>query len=189
VANPEPLTHQMRRGLAVSRGLDPFAPLLICPGETAFVLAPGVVFGTEYPKNTQPGFARTEGPRQIWESQWAQQAMFAYYYMDFKAKHDTYGFVLSEAEYAFLQTGVAVADDFLSLLADELRRDYSQRWATAPRHPGLLPQAECVQRASGCRSTRSHYTPRDDIDLFGGCAVQTEQASASHLNRTDYAPF
>lgn len=109
-----------------------FGPITICPGPK-YTRNPGTVWGTDprgtapgTPHKDQPGPVRpdADGNRPIWEWQWAQTAMYAHYFADFMRIHQINGFVLSEAEYAFLLTGVDLADELLKRMGVELRRDY-----------------------------------------------------------------
>ncbi len=111
----------------------PLTPVFVCPGEGRLTRGAGVVYGTEPKTPAPPGPTHfDQGPKRIMEWQWAQTAMYAYYFADFMRKHPTNGFVLSEAEYAYLLTGVQAADDFLEVLSQEFRRDYSRAGRLRP---------------------------------------------------------
>ena len=94
------------------------AGLTICPGPTR-TRSPGVVYGTDKP--TQPG--PVGRPNRIMEWQWAQMAMYGYYYMDFKMLHPAWSFVLSEAEYAYIASGILDIDELLERMSTGFRRD------------------------------------------------------------------
>jgi hypothetical protein len=68
--------------------------------------------------------------------------MYGYYYADFMSAHPTGGFVLSEAQYAFLLSGVEVADKFLDRLSQEFRRDYAQGGRLRPDILGFCVTAQ-----------------------------------------------
>ena len=116
---------------------DPIGPVPICPGIGRDVRPAGVVFGTE-PK-AQPGPVAPQD-RRIMEWQWAQQAMFAYYYADFMRTHPTFGFVLAEAQYASLLTGIDSVDTMFVEMAQDFRRDHKARGLLRPDILGVSVQ-------------------------------------------------
>lgn len=94
--------------------------ITICPGEGLFTRGAGRVAGT------------SQGEQFGMEWQWAQAAMFAYFYPDFKARYPSASFVLAEGEYARMLTGITNADALLDRLRDEFRRDVAAGGALRP---------------------------------------------------------
>jgi hypothetical protein len=93
----------------------------ICPGEGYFTRSPGQLGG-------QPG---------VMEWQIAQWAMFAYFYPDFKARYPVCSFVLAEAEYLRMLTGIDAADQMLAKMAKKFRKDYKAGGSLRPDILGL----------------------------------------------------
>ncbi|MEU7820895.1 hypothetical protein [Catellatospora sp. NPDC049133] len=141
-------------------------PVLICPGIGKDTRPAGVVYGTE-PK-AQPGPVRPD-ERRIMEWQWAQGAMFAHYYADFLRTHPTFGFVLAEAAYASLLTGVDAVDVMFGELAQDFRRDHKARGLLRPDILGVsvTPHANRyrvdVEILEVTTLTQAQKTHREDV--------------------------
>ncbi|MGF1428241.1 hypothetical protein [Kitasatospora sp. LaBMicrA B282] len=131
--------------------------LALCPGVGRFVRGARRVSGT----------ARGEQATMEW--QWAQWAMFGYFYLDFKDRYPNWSFVLAEDEYTELATGLTAADDMLARMREEFRRDYAGGGemrpdilgfcARPPQGPQLvLELLEVTSRAQAAK------TFREDID-------------------------
>ncbi|MDW6065407.1 hypothetical protein SAZ11_55915 [Streptomyces sp. FXJ1.4098] len=130
--------------------------ITICPGEGNFTRGAGRVRGT------------AKGEENTMEWQWAQGAMFGYFYPDFKGRYPEASFVLAENEYTRLLTNLTGPDRLLGRLVKEFRRDYKAGGQLRPDILGFCarpPQAGPIVLELLEVSTANQAVPtlRDDI--------------------------
>lgn len=82
---------------------------------------------------------RVTGTSDVWEWQWAQSAMFGYFYPDFMRRYGPDAMVLAEGEYTKLLTGT-LADEFLGQMNTEFRREHAAGGALRPDILGFCPK-------------------------------------------------
>ncbi|MEU0806619.1 hypothetical protein [Streptomyces sp. NPDC005970] len=128
----------------------------ICPGEGNFTRGAGRVRGT------------AKGEQNTMEWQWAQGAMFGYFYPDFKLRYPEASFVLTENEYTRLLTHMTGPDRLLNRLFREFRRDHKAGGLLRPDILGFCarpPQAGPIvlELLEVSTADQAVATLRDDI--------------------------
>lgn len=132
--------------------------LTICPGVGQFLRQGGAgrVTGTQ------------KGEQGTMEWQWAQTAMFGYFYDYFKHEYPSWSFVLAENDYTRLLTGIAAADDMLARMTKEFRKDYKAGGSLRPDIIGFCarpPQGYdlLIEFAEVTTNNQAAQTLKEDI--------------------------
>ncbi|MDX6356446.1 MAG: hypothetical protein QOF98_3349, partial [Streptomyces sp.] len=156
-----------------------------CPGVNQFLRkggagqVTGTVKGQEYSR----------------EWQWAQTAMFSYFYVDFKQRYPAWSFVLAENEYTRMLTGILAADDMLTRMTKEFRKDYKAGGSLRPDILGFCARSPetsdvVLEFAEVTTDSQARKTIKEDIQYrvskFGQIIKAIDPAFKSAFSLSSY---
>jgi hypothetical protein len=157
----------------------------ICPGVGRFLRPGGAGRVT----------GATQGEQGTMEWQWAQTAMFGYFYDDFKLRYPAWSFVLAENEYTRMLTGILAADDMLTRMTTEFRKDYKAGGALRPDILGFCARSPetsdvVLEFAEVTTNNQAAKTLKEDVQYrvskFGQIIKAIDPAFKSAFSLSSY---